>query len=112
MEDNLKPSGNLAKEIVFSRIVKAGKRIYYVDVKRAKTGELYLSITESKKVVNGEGDDVQVNFEKHKIFVYKEDFDKFKASVVEAVAFIEEQQGKAEPRVDEDGSNIKINLEF
>ncbi len=112
MDDNVKQSGNLAKEIVFSRLVKAGKRIYYVDVKRGKNDEMYLSITESKKVVNGEGDDVQVNFEKHKIFVYREDFAKFTASILEAVAYIEEQQGKAEPRPEQEGLDIKIDLGF
>ncbi len=111
MEDNVKSGGILSKEIVFSRLVKAGRRIYYVDVKRSKTDELYLSITESKKVVNGVGEDAQVNFEKHKIFVYKEDFSKFTACINEAVAFIEEQQGKFEPRADEDGSYVKSDLE-
>ncbi len=112
MEDNIKQGTNLAKEIVFSRLVKAGKRIYYVDVKRGRTDELYLSITESKKVVTGEGDDVQVNFEKHKIFVYKEDFAKLTASINEAITYIESQQGKAEPRAEEEGSDIRVDLEF
>ena len=62
------------KEIVFSKSIKAGKRIYYLDVKKNRKDEMFLAITESKKVVMGEGDDSQVSFEKHKIFLYKEDF--------------------------------------
>ena len=77
------------KEIVFSKSIKAGKRIYYLDVKKNRKDEMFLAITESKKVVTGEGDDSQVSFEKHKIFLYKEDFQKFMAGLEEAVNFIE-----------------------
>ena len=54
------------KEIVFSQSIKAGKRIYYLDVKKNRKDEMFLAITESKKIVMGEGDDSQVSFEKHK----------------------------------------------
>ena len=64
------------KEIVFSKSIKAGKRIYYLDVKKNRKDEMFLAITESKKVITGEGDDSQVSFEKHKIFLYKEYFEK------------------------------------
>ena len=57
------------KEIVFSKSIKAGKRIYYLDVKRIVKMKCSLAITESKKVITGEGDDSQVSFEKHKIFL-------------------------------------------
>lgn len=76
------------KEIVFSKSIKAGKRIYYLDVKKNRKDEMFLAITESKKVVMGEGDDSQVSFEKHKIFLYKEDFQKFMAGLTEALNFI------------------------
>ena len=72
------------KEIVFSKSIKAGKRIYYLDVKKNRKDEMFLAITESKKVVTGEGDDSQVSFEKHKIFLYREDFQKFMAGLTEA----------------------------
>ena len=65
------------KEIVFSKAIKAGKRIYYLDVKKNRKEEMFIAITESKKVVSLDKDDPQVNFEKHKIFLYKEDFEKF-----------------------------------
>ena len=76
------------KEIVFSKSIKAGKRIYYLDVKKNRKDEMFLAITESKKVVMGEGDDSQVSFEKHKIFLYKEDFQKFMAQKTKALNFI------------------------
>ena len=63
-----------------------------MDVKKSRKDELFLAITESKKIVTGEGDDAQVSYEKHKIFLYKEDFDKFCNSLNEAVAFIKERQ--------------------
>lgn len=56
------------KEIVFSKAIKAGKRIYYLDVKKNRKGEMFLAITESKKVVSAEGSSPQVSFEKHKYF--------------------------------------------
>ena len=95
MEDNKKKTGvDLNdKEIVFSKSIKAGKRIYYLDVKKNRKDEMFLAITESKKVVMGEGDDSQVSFEKHKIFLYKEDFEKFLTGLTQAIEFINEKQG-------------------
>ena len=94
MEEFKKKSAveNGDKEIVYSQSVKAGKRIYYMDVKKSRKDELFLAITESKKIVTGEGEDAQVSYEKHKIFLYKEYFDKFCNSLNEAVAFIKERQ--------------------
>lgn len=80
------------KEIIFSQAIKAGKRIYYLDVKRSRKNELFLAITESKKVIVGDGDESQVNFEKHKIFLYKEDMDRFLKAMQHAINFIHEQQ--------------------
>lgn len=76
------------KEIVYSKAIKAGKRIYYLDVKKNRKDEMFLAITESKKIVTGEGDDSQVSFEKHKIFLYKEDFAKFMTGLEQAIEFI------------------------
>ena len=81
------------KDIVFSQAIKAGKRIYYLDVKKNRKDEMFLAITESKKVVMGEGDDSQVSFEKHKIFLYKEDFEKFMTGLQQAIGFIQKEQG-------------------
>ena len=77
------------KEIVFSKSIKAGKRMYYLDVKKDRRDDLFLSITESKrKSVTEEG---QFIFEKHKIFLYKEDFDKFESAFKEALDFMRAQ---------------------
>lgn len=81
------------KEIVFSKAIKAGKRIYYLDVKKNRKEEMFIAITESKKVVSLDKDDPQVNFEKHKIFLYKEDFEKFMNGLQQAIDFIGYEQG-------------------
>jgi len=72
------------KEEVFTKIVRAGKRTYFFDVKATRHEDLYLTITESKKRVGKEG---KMFYEKHKIFLYKEDFEKFMEGLREAVDF-------------------------
>ena len=72
MED-FKKNQERDKDIVFSKSVKAGKRIYYVDVKKNRKGELFIALTESKKVISGDTESPSINFEKHKIFLC--DFD-------------------------------------
>lgn len=87
-------------EIVYSKAIKAGKRIYYLDVKKSRNEDLFLAITESKKKITGNGDeqDVQVSYEKHKIFLYKEDFNKFMEGMDDVISFIKKEQGEAIPR--------------
>lgn len=99
------------REIAFSRTVKAGKRIYYIDVKRTRTDDYYLSLTESKKVTTGVGDDARVTYEKHKLFLYREDFDKVMESLTEAIRYVEEHKGKSEPR-SEAPRDIHLDIEF
>lgn len=83
------------QEIIFSKSIKAGKRIYYLDGKQSRNGELFLAITESKKrVVGTEETNMQVVYEKHKIFLYKEDFDKFKNGLNEVISFINEKNSE------------------
>lgn len=67
---------------IYSKSVRAGKRTYFFDVKSTRSGDHYLTITESKKKFDQEGN---FHFEKHKIFLYKEDFDKFKDGLIEVV---------------------------
>ncbi len=76
---------------VFSKAVKAGKRTYFVDVKRTKAGESYIVITESKRI-SGNNPDQEATYEKHKIFLYKEDFEKFMFAIDDAIAFIREDE--------------------
>lgn len=72
------------KEEVFTKVVRAGKRTYFFDVKSTRHEDLYLTITESKKRLGKEG---KMFYEKHKIFLYKEDFEKFTEGLREAIAF-------------------------
>lgn len=74
-------------DILFSRVVKAGKRVYYIDVKSDRRGEYYLSMTESKRVKDGTETERPV-FEKHKIFLYREDMLKFFEAFSDAVHFV------------------------
>ncbi len=85
-------------EIIYSKAIKAGKRIYYLDVKKSRNEDLFLAITESKKKVGGTDENVQVSYEKHKIFLYKEDFDKFLEGLEDVVGFIKREQGEAPQR--------------
>jgi len=66
---------NNGRDEIFSEKVKAGKRTYFFDVKSTRSNDYYLTITESKKRYNK--DDEGFTYEKHKIFLYKEDFNKF-----------------------------------
>lgn len=85
-------------EIIYSKAIKAGKRIYYLDVKKSRNDDLYLAITESKKKVTGYDEDAQVTYEKHKIFLYKEDFEKFVEGLNDVIGFIKQEQGEPTPR--------------
>jgi len=73
-------------EEIFTKVVRAGKRTYFFDVKATKKEDYYLTITESKKRI---GKDGKFFYEKHKIFLYKEDFDKFRDGLYSTVSFIE-----------------------
>ena len=112
MEENKKFAEDKERDILFSRTIKAGQRIYYVDVKQNRKEEMYLSITESKKVLSGSQEAPQVNYEKHKIFIYREDFQKFRDNLQEAMNYIEGIQNKTETPLDIDKDEIKIDLEF
>jgi len=74
------------KEEIFTKVVRAGKRTYFFDVKATRKEDYYLTITESKKRLGKEG---KVFYEKHKIFLYKEDFDKFSEGLKDAISYID-----------------------
>jgi hypothetical protein len=75
------------RQEIFSNVVRAGRRTYFFDVKKTRKGDLYLTITESKKVFEDGG---KYHFEKHKLFIYKEDFQKFSDAFDNSVNFIDE----------------------
>ena len=84
MEEELDKNG-MNREEIFSKPVRAGKRTYFFDVKSTKGNDYYITITESKKRF---GEDGKFFYEKHKLFLYKEDFEKFSEGLNEAVAHI------------------------
>jgi hypothetical protein len=88
-ENNQNKSDGKFREEVYSKAVRAGKRTYFFDVKETRKEEYYLTITESKKKFDQDG---RYHFEKHKIFLYKEDFDKFADGLEEIISYIKERQ--------------------
>ncbi|MGQ9620423.1 MAG: DUF3276 family protein [Bacteroidales bacterium] len=77
--------GKTGKDEIYSKIVRAGKRTYFFDVKITRSEDYYLTITESKKRTGKEG---KIYYEKHKIFLYKEDFEKFTEGLRDVVDYI------------------------
>ena len=90
-EGNVKSEGHVTeaveREEIHSKAVRAGKRTYFFDVKATRRNDYYITITESKKRFNRDG---KFFYEKHKLFLYKEDFDKFSDSLKEVIEFIRE----------------------
>ena len=85
-------------EIVYSRSVKAGKRIYYLDVKKARNEDLYLCITESKRRQGSGNEEEPPQFEKHKLFLYKEDFNHFAEGLTDVIGYVRNQLGEIADR--------------
>jgi hypothetical protein len=82
----------IVKEEIFTKVIRAGKRTYFFDVKATRQDDYYLTITESKKRLGKEG---KIFYEKHKIFLYKEDFEKFKDGLKDAVSYIDNDKHEA-----------------
>ncbi len=110
MESQKETNNDKERDILYSQSIKAGHRMYYLDVKKNRREELYISITESKKKIDESQDLQQVSYEKHKIFIYKEDFQKFVDCFQHVVDFIEKEQGEAEPRAE--NNDIQIDMDF
>ncbi len=79
-----------SKNEIFSKVFRAGRRTYFFDVRETKAGDYYLTITESKRHNNEDG---SYFYKKHKIYLYKEDFDKFKELLDEVTGFIIAEKG-------------------
>jgi len=80
----------MEKEDIFSKVLRAGRRTYFFDVRATKADDYYLTITESKKFTN---DDGSFHYKKHKIYIYKEDFAEFKDILAEMTDFIIKEKG-------------------
>lgn len=79
------------QEEIHSKVLRAGRRTYFFDVRSTKAGDYYLTITESKKFTH---DDGSFHYKKHKIYLYKEDFEAFKENVEEMMDFIIDEKGQ------------------
>ncbi len=82
---------SMEKEEIYSKVMRAGRRTYFFDVRSTKAGDYYLTITESKKFTN---DDGSFHYKKHKIYLYKEDFTEFKDHVIEMIDYIIDAKGE------------------
>lgn len=82
---------SMDQEEIHSKVLRAGRRTYFFDVRSTKAGDYYLTITESKKFTH---DDGSFHYKKHKIYLYKEDFDAFKENVIEMMDFIIDEKGQ------------------
>lgn len=81
----------MEQEEIFSKVMRAGRRTYFFDVRSTKAGDFYLTITESKKFTN---DDGSYHYKKHKIYLYKEDFSEFKENLDEMISFVIDEKGE------------------
>ena len=86
MEEN----NNNVNEDIFSKVLRAGRRTYFFDVRSTKAGDYYLTISESKKFTNEDG---TFYFKKHKIYLYKEDFLNFSENLAEMTKYIINEKG-------------------
>ena len=76
---------------IFSRALRAGRRTYFFDIRGTKAGDYYLTITESKKFTH---DDGSSHYQKHKIYLYKEDFNAFREILDEMTSYVFEEKGE------------------
>lgn len=81
----------MEQEEIQSKVMRAGRRTYFFDVRATKAGDYYLTITESKKFTN---DDGSYHYKKHKIYLYKEDFQDFRDNLEEMTDFIIDEKGE------------------
>ena len=81
----------MEREEIFSKILRAGRRTYFFDVRSTKAGDYYLTLTESKKFTN---DDGSFYYKKHKIYLYKEDFNEFSEILNEMTNYIVSEKGE------------------
>ena len=83
--------GYIEQEEIFSQVLRAGRRTYFFDVRETKASDYYLTITESKKFTH---DDGSFHYKKHKIYLYKEDFDEFSTMLNQATQFVLKEKGE------------------
>ena len=106
------------RDQILTKAVKAGRRTYFFDVRGTRGGDYFLTITESRKVTNPDGG---FSYDRHKIFLYKEDFEKFMEGMSEVINYIKECNLKNDisdnlPETDESpedsSGEIKLDINF
>ncbi len=109
-KENSEHDRRIREEEVFSKAVRAGKRTYFFDVKTTKNDDYYLTVTESKRKFSNDGS--KPEYEKHKLFLYKEDFEKFTDSLHEAIEKIKalklEQGEEVVEKVQSEFTDVKF----
>lgn len=99
------------QEEIFSQVLRAGRRTYFFDVRATKADDYYLTVTESKKFTN---DDGSYHYQKHKIYLYKEDFEDFQEMLTKATSFIVNEKGseviseRHQKNYKKESSNIEV----
>jgi len=88
---NMRENDMLEKDEIFSKVLRAGRRTYFFDVRATKAEDYYITITESKKFTEEDG---SFHFKKHKIYLYKEDFTAFKEILEEMTSFVLNNKGE------------------
>jgi hypothetical protein len=81
----------IEQDEIFSQVLRAGRRTYFFDVRETKAGDYYLTITESKKFTH---DDGSFHYKKHKIYLYKEDFEVFNEMLQKSTGYIVDEKGE------------------
>ncbi len=107
----MQTSNDGAQEEIFSKVLRAGRRTYFFDVRETKASDYYLTITESKKFTNEDG---SFYFKKHKIYLYKEDFNDFAEILNEMTDYIINERGEEviserhqkDYKSDQEGENV------
>lgn len=107
-KEERKDSQEQYKQEIHSKVIRAGKRTYFFDVKSTRNNEYYLTITESKKKFSDNG---KFHYEKHKVFLYQEDFQKFQESLEEVIKYIVENQPEIETSEDIKEKKVPVESE-
>ncbi len=108
-DESVDSTGGRFNKDIYSKVIRAGKRTYFFDVKSTRQEEYYLTITESKRRFEESGQPV---FEKHKIFLYREDFVKFVDGLKEIIDFIDRKQPMENDKSEINEVNDFVDFEF
>lgn len=87
----MRENETIEKEEIFSKVLRAGRRTYFFDVRETRAGDYYVTITESKKFTEEDG---SFHFKKHKIYLYKEDFTEFREILDEVTGYVLNEKGE------------------